>query len=149
VSLLFIFRFDRFLLRLLFRHVYVLSHRLHVLIFNVLVHLSSGRDLSHLILLAFDLSALHIHVAASLAHNVVGSFAGLIDFFDGLALLGLQQANTVAEQLQVFFGALSRHLSRDELAMQSLVVVLLIWGQVELFLLLWMLVRVFLRSHVS
>lgn len=84
VRLLFILRFNCLLFRLLFSHINIYSHCLLVLLFNLLVHLSSRRDLCHLVLLAFNLGTLHVHIAAALAHNVVGPFAGLINLFDSL-----------------------------------------------------------------
>lgn len=62
-------------------------------------------------------------------------------------LFGLEQADSVAEELEVFFRTLASHLRCDQLAVESRIVILLVWGQVELLQLLF--VIVFLMCHLE
>lgn len=96
VVVLFSFGFDRLLLRLLVGHPLVRIHSMRILFFNVHMHLSSRSNLSHLVLLTFNLRSLHFHVAAALSNDVSCSFASFINFFDCLIFKSL---NTILKHL--------------------------------------------------
>ena len=90
--------------------------------------LSKAGMLTHLtVLISFN-------VAATLVDNVIGTLPGLINFPDGLSFFLFKQTNTVTEQFEVLFCTFTRHLSGNQLLVQSCVIVLLVRCEVHLFI---------------
>ena len=104
---------------------------------------SNLRLLIQLHLLSHLLFSRGLHVASSLVDNVAGLLARLLNLLEGSRLFLFEQADAVRHQAQIVFGALPCDLGRDELLMQSSIIVLLVWREVHLGVLLstWVLHR--------
>ena len=107
---------------------------------HVLLVLLLGRtvlsltELLFMILLSLPLDAFLLYLDVSLACDeyVVGAFLGLVELLPRLLLLLLEQRDPIRQQLVVLLGPLPRHLRRDQLPMQRLVVVVLVHVQIHL-----------------
>lgn len=86
IHLLLLLRIKSFLPCFCAGHVLVVLHCFRVLLLHVVVHLRSLSNFGKLLLLTFQLVSCELHVAATLANDVVGTFPCLIDFSHGLNL---------------------------------------------------------------
>ena len=93
-----------------------------------------------LLSLPFELLLGSLHVAATLADNVASPLTRFVNLPDCFVFLLLQEANPVAEELEVLLSALPGHLGSDQLSVQGRIVILFVWRQVQ-FLLSRFLVR--------
>jgi len=98
-----------------------------------LVALSLEGLLSETLLFAHLSLSIDIDVTATLVEDIVGALPSLINLADCLALFLLQEANAVAQQLQVLLGTLTSHLGSNQLLVKGRIVVLLIRSEVHLF----------------
>ena len=87
-----------------------------------------------MILLSLPLDAflLYLYVPLSRDEYVTGALLGLVELLPRLLLLLLEQRDPIRQQLVVLLGPLPRHLRRDQLPMQRLIVVVLVHVQVHL-----------------
>ena len=112
-------------------HLVVVSLLLHQyllpLIFLLrLMNQGHLRLLVHLLLQAYLLLLLRLHVPSALHHDITCLLPCLIDLLVSTQLLLLQQVDSICQQLQVFLRALPRNLGCHQLAMQGLIIVLFI-----------------------
>ena len=106
---------------------------LFFLLFYLLVALCFKCLLGETLLFSHLPLLVDVDVAAALVQDVVCALPGLIDLAHGLAFLLLEQANAIAQQLEVFLSPLASHLRSDQLLVKSRIVVLLIGSEVHLF----------------
>jgi hypothetical protein len=85
----------------------------------------------HALLQPHLLLLLSLHISAALLDDLAGLLPGLVDLLKCSNFFMLQKTNTVAQQLQVLFCSLPGNLGCHQFAVEGLVVIFLVWSEVN------------------
>lgn len=96
------------------------------------VRLRSVSLFSKAILFACLTVLIRINIASTLVDNVVSPFTCFIDFANSLAFFLFKEADTVAQQFEVFFSTLASHFRGNEFFVQRRIIIFFVGGEVHL-----------------